>query len=108
MTKYINGHEVKAKKFGFDGCHKFYLIESDLDENKLRSYDYEIHDISRLPELWAVSCPLRFIRTADLTRCYVPQFEPAYFEGWFMDTELKKDLDELAREQVEANEGWED
>lgn len=100
----INGLQITASGFGFDGCHKFYLIESPDDAQMLSDYDYQLYLIDSLPQMWAGSCPLRFINSADLTTCYVPQFEPAYFEGdWLIDEQLRKELDELAAEQIAAN-----
>ena len=105
MTKYINGQQVTAYGFGFDGCHKFYLIENEDDCKTLRKYGYDLYEIDGLPRAWADSCPLRFIDSADLTRSWVPQCTPAYFTGdWDIDMVTKLDLEELAHEQMACNE----
>ena len=99
MAKYINGQRVTAFGFGFDGCHKFYLIENEDDCETLREYGYRLYKIDGLPRAWADSCPLRFIDSADLTKTWVPQCTPAYFTGdWNIDAATRRDLEELAQE----------
>ena len=103
MAKYINGKEITAKLFAFDGCHKIYLLdESQYDEFK--ALGYRIYVIDGLPTVWTDTCPLRFIDSGDLSESIVAQFEPATFEGWEIDKELQFELDEMAREQRIANE----
>lgn len=101
--RYINGQAITAYGFGFDGCHKFYLIENEDDERVLREYGYRLYSIDGLPRAWADSCPLRFIDAADLSKTYVSQFTPATFDGWDIDPTLQQELDMLAQEQMEAN-----
>ena len=104
MTKCINGKAITAYAFGFDGCHKIYLVENGEDEELLRSFDYEIYDIDGLPRAWADSCPLRFIETADLSETVVPQCTPAYFTGdWVIDPQLQWELTDMAEYQIEIN-----
>lgn len=102
MDKYINGQKVTAIGFAFDGCHKFYLLENEADCKKLEGYGYNLYAIAGLPRAWADSCPLRFIESADLTKQYVGQGEPAHFEGWFIEPGLKWELEALEQEQLEA------
>lgn len=103
--KYINDQTVTAYGFGFDGCHKFYLVETGEDESTLRNYGYKIYRIDDLPRAWADSCPLRFIDKADLSETVVPQCTPAYFTGdWDIDAGTQWELEALALEQIEANE----
>ena len=102
MAKYINGKEITAKLFAFDGCHRIYLLdESQYDE--YRADGYTIYVIDWLPMVWADTCPLRFIDSGDLSEPIVPQFEPATFEGWEIDKGLQFELDEMARKQLIAN-----
>ena len=104
MARYINGQEITAYGFAFDGCHKFYLIETPEESEEMYNLDYRLYAIDGLPRAWADSCPLRFISSADLTKNYVPQCTPAHFDGdWDIDVMLKWELDELEREQIEAN-----
>lgn len=105
MTKYINGKAITAYGFAFDGCHKFYLIETPEDEAVLRGYGYELYDIDGLPRAWADSCPLRFIDKADLSEMVVPQCTPAIFEGdWDIDIRTMWELNAMRQEQEQANE----
>ena len=104
MALRINGQIITAIGFAFDGCHKFYLLENDADCKKMVGLDYNIYLIEGLPEAWLFSCQLRFIDSADLKKCYVHQGEPAYFEGWNIPESLQRELDEMAEEQLEANE----
>ncbi len=99
----VNGIEITAAEFGFDGCHKIYLIENDEERDELRELEYEILPIAMLPQVWADSCPLRFILSADLETSYVRQGEPAFFEGFDFESSLLRELHELALEQLDAN-----
>lgn len=103
MARYINGTEVTAYGFAFDGCHKFYLIENDNERRELEGYGYRIYKIEDLPLAWCDSCPLRFILSADLKTVYVAQCEPAEFDGWDMTPDLEQNLEWLANEQRMAN-----
>jgi hypothetical protein len=82
----INGLQVTAKKFAFDGCHKIYLIENGDEEAEALSYGYRILPIGELPQAYEDSCPLRFISNWPLELNnedfidYVGQGEWATFE----------------------------
>ncbi|MGJ6127277.1 hypothetical protein QN239_32380 [Mycolicibacterium sp. Y3] len=76
----VNGVVVEATEFAYDGCHKIYLIVwgGDRDIVLERGYtEADIHPIETLPDVWADTCPLRFISSADLSRHYVEQCTPA-------------------------------
>jgi hypothetical protein len=83
----INGLQVTAKKFAFDGCHKIYLIENKAEEKEALSYGYHILPIRELPQAYENSCSLKFISNWPLELheenfiSYVGQFEDAHFEG---------------------------
>lgn len=100
----INGIPVDERKFAFDNCHKIYLLKSEDEANDASEYGYAIHPIEELPECWTDTCPLRFVQRWSTYEDIVCQFEPARFEGWDIDDELAKELDEMADEQNEANE----
>ena len=102
--RYINHKAITAYGFGFDGCHKFYLIETSEDEALLRGYGYRLYDIDGLPRAWTDSCPLRFIDKADLSETVVPQCTPAVFEGWDIDVQTMWELNAMRQEQERANE----
>lgn len=76
---YINGILVKGDFFAYDGCHKMYLLEDDIDSKEAKEYGYKIIPINLLKETYDSSCPLRFINNWKLTKTYVGQFEIAYF-----------------------------
>lgn len=76
----INGKEIKAKQFAYDGCHKIYLIEDTDDLKEAKGIGYDIYDIELLKETYDDSCSLRFINNWKLTEQIVPQFETAKFE----------------------------
>lgn len=76
----INGKEIKAKQFAYDGCHKIYLIEDTDDLKDAKDIGYDIYDIKLLKETYDGSCSLRFINNWKLTEQIVPQFETAKFE----------------------------
>ena len=67
-------------KFAYDRCHKIYILENQADEDMMIEYDYTILPIEQLEETYNNSCSLKFIRNAQLTTIYAPQFEPAIFE----------------------------
>lgn len=77
----INGKEVTATEFAFDGCHKIYLIATPEDRARMVECGYykwgDILPISELSRAWDISCPLRFIRSADLETQYVEQCDDA-------------------------------
>lgn len=73
MTVTINDSITTAQEFGFDGCHKIYLINSSEDREQLVEYGYDILPIDKLKEAWEDSCPLRFIENADLKTTLVSQ-----------------------------------
>lgn len=76
----INGKEIKAKQFAYDGCHKIYLIEDTDDLKEAKDIGYDIYNIKLLKETYDDSCSLRFIDNWKLTEQIVPQFETAKFE----------------------------
>ena len=80
----INGQQVTAKRFAFDGCHKIYLLENDAEEANARELGYNIHPINELRQAYEGSCSLRFISNWPLIDdnfvSYVGQFEDANFE----------------------------
>ena len=41
----INGKEVTAKKFAFEGCHKIYVIDTPEEEAQALKYGYDIYPI---------------------------------------------------------------
>lgn len=80
-TMKINGKEITAEKFAFDGCHKIYLVENATDESEAVKCGYALLHVSDLKETFENSCELRFIRFWDLDRApVVGQFEKAVFE----------------------------
>lgn len=67
---------IYGSEFFYDGCHKFYIIESEKD--KLEMFDKgwsedDIYPIESLPGLFESSCGLEFINNVSLDREYVPQ-----------------------------------
>ena len=89
----INGLQVTAKKFAFDGCHKIYLIENEYEEANARELGYNIHPIDELRLAYEGSCSLRFISNWPLDNdefvSYVGQFEKARFEEGMKYKNLK-------------------
>ena len=75
----INGTEINAKQFAYDGCHKIYLIE-DADDYQEAKNGYDILPIAILRNKFYDSCGLQFISNWKLTKQYVEQFQEACFE----------------------------
>jgi hypothetical protein len=76
----INNQETTAKAFAYDGCHKIYLLERDLDWKNASGDGYTILPIEKLVETYDGSCDLRFISNWALTKKFVRQFELATFD----------------------------
>lgn len=79
----INGIKTNSKKFAFDGCHKFYILEDAADIDDATANGYEICDIDQLPGMWADACPLRFISNWKLTKEFCKQFNNADFSDGY-------------------------
>ena len=81
----INGKEVTAKKFAFEGCHKIYVIDTPEEEAQALKYGYDIYPIKEIEQAYKDSCSLKFIcnwrMNDDDFVSYVGQFEKATFEG---------------------------
>lgn len=76
----VNGKEITAKYFAYDGCHKIYILENDQNILEAKEYNYSILNIDKLHECYLNSCELRFISNWDLTIDYAEQFKEAIFE----------------------------
>lgn len=76
----VNGIEIIGSKFAYDGCHKIYIIEDEVDEKKALELGYDIFIMDELEDAWNNSCELRFISNWKLNKDYVKQFENATFE----------------------------
>ena len=101
----VNGADIEADEFGFDGCHKFFICNSPEEGEQLSRWNYEIHPMEDLPRLWEGSCPARFISSANLEHQYVRQNEPAYFEGFDINTSVSHGIQLLNENEAlaEAN-----
>ena len=75
----INGHEITAKEFAFDGCHKIYLMNTAEDKKVFTEYGYDFYPIENLQEVYETSCMLKFISNGDLENSPVEQGEEAIF-----------------------------
>lgn len=78
----INGKPIAgATHFGYDGCHKVYLIRDENEREIMESNGYDIFPIELLPRVWRETCPLRFISPADLSEPnFVEQCDEATVE----------------------------
>jgi len=76
----INSKEIIGNEFAYDGCHKMYVIEDEIDKQEAIEAGYEILDISEIEKTYLYSCELRFIHNWKLCTTYVSQFENAIFE----------------------------
>ena len=101
MIAKVNGKSFEADVVFFDGCHKFYIPDTKKGYECMFEHGWDeemMFPIEDLPSLWAGSCPLRFIQSADLERQYVAQGEPAVFEGWDLDPVILRELAEMETE----------
>ena len=97
----ISGKKVSQKYVLFDGCHKFYLIDSSKITKDMEERGYsqtDIFPIDELPYVFYKSCPLRFIQTWKDYKTIVPQFrETVTFKGfghlgWTTKIDFKRDI----------------
>lgn len=75
----INGIELVGDSFAYDGCHKIYIIENEIDRVDAIDSGYDFLPIRMLKETFYNSCDLRFIYNWSLDKTYVGQFEDADF-----------------------------
>lgn len=76
----VNNKEILGDKFAFDGCHKIYIIEDNLDEKEAIDYGYDIYEVKDLKDIYENSCSLKFISNWKLNINYVKQFEEVSFD----------------------------
>ena len=76
----INGKKVIGEHFAYDGCHKMYVCKNLQEVRESQEMGYTVYPIGMLPQIYAESCPLRFISPFDLSDYYVKQGEDAVFE----------------------------
>ena len=80
MKMKINGKEVVAEGFAFDGCHKIYVLEQDSDFEEAGEVGYDLYEIDGLQDAYEDACPLKFISNWKLDTSFVGQGEDAKFE----------------------------
>lgn len=64
---------IEGVGVAWDGCHKIYVCETKSDVDDMTKLGYKMYDMDRLEPIWDKSCPLRFINSADLTKCFRTQ-----------------------------------
>lgn len=69
----VNGKEIKAEFFAYDGCHRIYLLNNPTEYKAATDMGYEIHSIDKLAEKYICSCGLRFIDNWTDLKSIVPQ-----------------------------------
>ena len=111
MLKFIykdKEYEVLASMFGYDSCHKIYLITNSKDESEALDAGYELWGVDNLPTVWDATCPLRFIQFWDVENLkgnLVPQYFDAKIERVGTDTVISFDQD-LGEEYNSWMEDW--
>ena len=72
LLKVGNYSVAKAHGFVYDGCHKIYVVCSVAEYKEMKSYGYEkLYPMEQLEQIFAESCPLRFISWADLGKSFI-------------------------------------
>lgn len=77
---YFTSLPVAGTEFATDECHQICRIFTAEDRHTMLDCGYDsddIHPVSELPAVWDLTCPLRFISSADLTQRLVQQCEDA-------------------------------
>lgn len=88
--KQINGTEIIATVFAFDGCHKIYLLNDSDAISEAEEYEYDIYDIDSIVSAFVNSCPLRFICEwgGDFKSVVKQACSKVVFEGFDIDDDL--------------------
>ena len=88
--KKINGIEIVATAFAYDGCHKIYLLNDGDSIVQAEDAGYDVYDIGNIISAFVYSCPLRFINEwGGEFNTIVPQgADEITFEGFETDNEL--------------------
>ena len=74
LLKVGNKSMANAIGFGYEGCHKIYVVETEEEKKELIGYGYKIYPMTKLESVFRNSCFLRFISWGDLNKpCIVPQ-----------------------------------
>ena len=86
----INGIEIEAEVFAYDGCHKLYVLNDEDAENEAKECGYDIYSIEYLLEAFVNSCPLRFINEwgGDFNTIVRQGEENIIFEGFAIPDDL--------------------
>ena len=89
--KRINGIEVVANAFAFDGCHKIYLLNDGDAIVDAEEKGYDIYDIDGIVEAFDCACPLRFINEwgGDFKSIIPQSCDKITFEGFFIHDDLE-------------------
>ena len=98
--KKINGIEIVATAFAYDGCHKIYLLNDGDSIVEAEDAGFDVYDIGNIISAFVYSCPLRFINEwGGEYKTIVPQgADEITFEGF----ETSEDLDSFDYEIVKS------
>lgn len=80
-----NLYNIPGYKIAWDGCHKIYVVATDIDQEEAVSLNYDLYELEQLPKIWEESCPLKFISPWDLHTNYIQQGDMAYATLVFKD-----------------------
>lgn len=72
-----NLYNIPGFKIAWDGCHKIYVVASDIDQEEAVSLKYDLYELDQLPKIWEESCLLKFISPWDLHTNYIEQGDMA-------------------------------
>lgn len=97
----INGIEINAIGFAYDGCHKIYLLNNGDDIVEAEDNGYDVFDIDGIVSAFIYSCPLRFINEwgGDFKSIISQAENNIVFEGF----KVPDDLDSMDYEIVIEN-----
>lgn len=99
----INGIEIVATAFAYDGCHKIYLLNDGDSIVEAEDAGFDVYDIGNIISAFVYACPLRFINEwGGEFKTIVPQgADEITFEGF----EISEDLDSFDYEIVISESG---
>ena len=86
----INGIEIKAKTFAYDGCHKIYILKDNKAKREAIKLGYDVYDIRDIATCYIYACPLRFINEwgGDFDTIVPQAADEVVFTGFNIENDL--------------------
>ena len=89
--KKINGIEINAVAFAYDGCHKIYLLNYNESIIEAEDAGYDVYDIGNIISAFVYACHLRFINEweGECETIVEQGADEVVFEGFEVEEDLE-------------------